>query len=104
MLGNGYILPHKKEHTPGSVSPIRRGGKKGIAEPRMQTGSRAQNADGEPSPECRGGSEPRMQIRWRAQNGDGEPSPKSRGGGKRVMTRTQKPKNGNEKEGTGESE
>src|SRR5690625_6531047 len=58
----------------------------------MQTGSRAQNADGEPSPECRGGTEPRMQIRCRAQNADGEPSPECRGGGERVLRPTQEPK------------
>src|SRR5690625_6895675 len=39
----GLFCRTKTQHTLGSVSPFRRGGKKGIAEPRMQTGSRAQN-------------------------------------------------------------
>src|SRR5690625_8000158 len=46
---------------------------------------RAQNADGEPSPECRRGAKPRMQGRYRAQNADTTPSPEWRRGAKRKM-------------------
>src|SRR5690625_4107414 len=38
------------------------------AEPRMQTGSQAQNAGAVPSPECRYDAEPRMQTGSQAQN------------------------------------
>src|SRR5690625_7388321 len=46
---------------------------------------RAQNADGEPSPECRRGAKPRMQGRYRAQNADTMASPECRRGAKPRM-------------------
>src|SRR5690625_3728121 len=61
----------------------------GIGKPdpprRKKRDCRAQNADGEPSPECRRGAKPRMQGRYRAQNADTMPSPECRRGAKPRM-------------------